>query len=262
MIRATIDIGVGSRAALATFLRDVSRVPRLTSADEVELGTKARAGDADARDRMITANLRLVVRIAKCYLGRGLPLEDLIEEGNLGLIHAVEKYNPSRLSSAGTPFRFSTYASFWIRQSIGRACIDHWGMIRLPLYLHDLIRKLDGGRADVAKLTPEKRAVVAAGRKVSDARNESYSVVVADRPHVGSAAVTEEWAAVESLIEHLNPRHAEVLRIRFGLGGYVGPNRQVDAAKAIGVTRQRARQIEKEAIARLKTLLIDGSASA
>jgi RNA polymerase primary sigma factor len=266
MIATVGDVG-GAAGPVATYLRDAARVPLLTAAEEVELGRKARAGDAAARDRMITANLRLVVRLALGYRGRGLPIEDLIEEGNIGLIRAVGKYDPSVTTAAGTPIRFSTYASYWIRQAIARACLEHLGAIRIPLYLHDLLRRLDAGLADHDLLTPKQQKIVAAGRAVADPRRAlppdagagSSVSPAADCRRVGTAE-SDDCAAVESLLAQLDPRQAKVLRIRFGLGGYDGPNGLVDAAGALGVSRERVRQIQEEALARLKDWLVDGAA--
>jgi RNA polymerase primary sigma factor len=267
MIATVEDVG-GAAGPVATYLRDAARVPLLTAVEEVELGRKARAGDAAARDRMITANLRLVVRLALGYRGRGLPIEDLIEEGNIGLIRAVGKYDPSRTTKEGTPIRFSTYASYWIRQAIARACLEHLGAIRIPLYLHDLLRRLDAGLADHDRLTTKQQKIVAAGRAVADPRRAlpadagagSSVADSADRRRVGTADAADECAAVESLLAQLDPRQAKVLRIRFGLGGYDGPNGLVDAAGALGVSRERVRQIQEEALARLKDWLADGAA--
>lgn len=258
--------GDGIAGPLWAYFRDIARVPLLTAAEEVELANGAREGDAAARERMIRANLRLVARIARGYAGRGLPLEDLIEEGNLGLIHAVGKYDPTRLSEQGTPIRFSTYATYWIRQSISRACRDQRGAIRLPAYLHDLLRRLDAGREGLDRLPAGKRALVAAGRAVadawqaqaSDAEAGSSDGMVADHRRAGPAVAADEWEQVRLLLDSLDPRQVEVLRIRFGLDGRAGDGTLDDAGKALGVTRERARQVQEEALQTLRAWLVDG----
>src|SRR5262249_45633116 len=118
-----------------TYLRDINKTPLLSAAEERELAYRVEEGDGPARDAMVRANLRLVVNIARAYLGRGLPLEDLIAEGNLGLVRAVEGFDPSLGG------RFSTYASYWIKQSIKRAVINTAKAVRLPAYMHELLTK-------------------------------------------------------------------------------------------------------------------------
>ncbi|MGZ5846370.1 MAG: sigma-70 family RNA polymerase sigma factor, partial [Ramlibacter sp.] len=123
------DVGGESSDTLTLYLRDVRRTELFTAEQEFDTATRARAGDFDARQSMIEHNLRLVVSIAKGYLGRGVPLSDLIEEGNLGLMHAIDKFEPER------GFRFSTYATWWIRQSVERAVMNQGRVIRLPVHV-------------------------------------------------------------------------------------------------------------------------------
>src|ERR1700751_3747541 len=135
------------QSPLETYLREINETPLLSAQEEKDLAYRIEDGDSEARDRMVRANLRLVVNIARAYTGKGLGLQDLIEEGNLGLLRAVEGFDPAM----GT--RFSTYASYWIKQSIKRALINSAKTIRIPAYMVELLSKWRGGRA-----TPPQRA--------------------------------------------------------------------------------------------------------
>lgn len=265
--------------ALQAYLRDIRRAPLLTPEQEFETATRARAGDFEARQAMIEHNLRLVVSIAKHHLGRGLPLADLIEEGNLGLMHAIDKFEPER------GFRFSTYASWWIRQGIERALMHQSRLIRLPVHVvRELNQVLRARRALESQpnghgLDPQSRAEQIAHllqRPVAEVLEllgymelptsldapvergeeggESLIDLVADEDATdpaGSRLHHEAEALLAQGLDTLNEREREVLASRFGLA-----DRETETldqlALRIGLTRERIRQIQIEALAKLK----------
>jgi len=265
---------------LQTYLREIRRAPLFTPDEEFATAVRARAGDFAARQQMIERNLRLVVSVAKNYLGRGLPLTDLIEEGNLGLMHATAKFEPER------GFRFSTYASWWIRQSIERAIMHQARLVRLPVHvvreLNQVLRtrralesqRALGGDADgrpvqvdsiarklgrpvqeVADLLrfAEQPTSLDASRD-GDANGESLLDAVADDGHddpEGRLLHHEVGLLVDDELHELSRREREVLTGRFGLY-----NREVETLEALadrlGLTRERVRQIQQEALVKLK----------
>lgn len=271
---------------LQTYLREIRRAPLLTPQQEFETATRARAGDFAARQTMIEHNLRLVVSIAKNYLGRGLPMTDLIEEGNLGLMHAIGKFEPER------GFRFSTYASWWIRQSIERAIMHQARLVRLPVHVvRELNQVLRARRALEAQsgdpLNGDKPVRIedvaaAVGRPVrevvellrfaeqptsldapiernaSEAGSESMLDSVADDGASDPMSLTLS-NEVERLLEHgldeLNDREREVLAGRYGLRDREPETLEV-LAERLGLTRERIRQIQQEALLKLKRRMI------
>jgi RNA polymerase nonessential primary-like sigma factor len=271
---------------LQMYLREIRRAPLLTPQQEFETATRARDGDFSARQQMIEHNLRLVVSIAKNYLGRGLPMTDLIEEGNLGLMHAIGKFEPDR------GFRFSTYASWWIRQSIERAIMHQARLVRLPVHVvRELNQVLKARRALEAATagTPEgERPVrvedVAAAlgrpvREVSELMRFAEQPASLDAPMDRHAAdggaesildgVADDGSSdpmsltltneVERLLEHgldeLNQREREVLEGRYGLHDREPETLETLAAR-LGLTRERIRQIQQEALLKLKRRMI------
>jgi RNA polymerase nonessential primary-like sigma factor len=270
---------------LQTYLREIRRAPLFTPEEEYATAMRARGGDFEARQSMIERNLRLVVSIAKNYLGRGLPLTDLIEEGNLGLMHATAKFEPER------GFRFSTYASWWIRQSIERAIMHQARLVRLPVHvvreLNQVLRArrvLEGERA-LANETDDRpvrveRIAERVGRPVQevadllryaeqpasldaprdgargdgDASGESLLEGVADDGHddpEDHLLHHELGTLVESELLELSKREREVLTGRFGLY-YREPETLEALAERLGLTRERVRQIQQEALVKIK----------
>jgi RNA polymerase nonessential primary-like sigma factor len=287
--RATAELAAGAPEVgntLQTYLREIRRAPLLTPQEEFETATRAREGDFAARQMMIEHNLRLVVSIAKNYLGRGLQMTDLIEEGNLGLMHSISKFEPER------GFRFSTYASWWIRQNIERAIMHQARLVRLPVHIvRELNQVLKARRALEAASASEGHAdrpvrveevAAAVGRPVQEvsdllkfaeqptsldapldrhpSENGSESMLdsVADDGSTDpmSLALTNE---VELLLNHgldeLNEREREVLAGRYGLHDREPETLEV-LAERLGLTRERIRQIQQEALLKLKRRMI------
>jgi RNA polymerase nonessential primary-like sigma factor len=267
---------------LQTYLREIRRAPLLTPEEEFATATLARQGDFAARQAMIEHNLRLVVSIAKHYLGRGLPLTDLIEEGNLGLMHSISKFEPER------GFRFSTYASWWVRQHIERALMHQARLVRLPVHVvRELNQVLKARRAleaasasagDADKPVRVEDVAAAVGRpvkEVSDLLKFAEQPTSLDAPldrqpgENGSESVLDGVAddggtdpmsltlsnEVDLLLTHgldeLNQREREVLAGRYGLGDREPETLEVLAAR-LGLTRERIRQIQQEALVKLK----------
>jgi RNA polymerase nonessential primary-like sigma factor len=258
---------------LQSYLRDIRRAPLLSPAEEHETALLARAGDFAARQRMIERNLRLVVSIAKHYAGRGVPMTDLIEEGNLGLMHATTKFEPER------GFRFSTYATWWIRQGIERAIVQQARLIRLPVHV---VR-------DLNQVLKARRTLEAAGAHGGVGVDEIAQALgrpvreVADLLHLaeqpGSLDAPQSQEAGDSMLERvpderaadplgrrlveevqgllagglagLSPREREVLAGRYGLHGRE-PQTLEDLAAQLHLTRERVRQIQHDALIKLK----------
>ncbi len=272
---------------LQTYLREIRRAPLLTPQQEFETATRARTGDFEARQAMIEHNLRLVVSIAKNYLGRGLPMTDLIEEGNLGLMHSIGKFEPER------GFRFSTYASWWIRQNIERAIMHQARLVRLPVHIvRELNQVLKARRALEAesgrnghhdKPVRVEDVAAAVGRPVqvvSDLLRFSELPTSLDAPidrypadHNGAESMLDSVAddgatdpmsltlsnEVEQLLNHgleeLNEREREVLAGRYGLRDREPETLEV-LAERLKLTRERIRQIQQEALLKLKRRMI------
>jgi RNA polymerase primary sigma factor len=262
-----------SRENLRVYLKEIGRIPLLTREQEGELGRGVRAGDAGAKARLTEANLRLVVQIARRYLNRGLPLPDLIEEGNIGLLRAVEKFDADR----GT--RFSTYASWWIRQAIVRALANQARTIRLPVHVGLLLARY---KREQQRLTQEleraptmEEVAAAMGTTVDqleeleEIRQQPVSLetpigdggrvsdLIADPsadPRDALVSLFRERADLVSVLDDLAANERTVLRRRFGLED--DPPEKLEAiGQRLGLTRERIRQIEAAGLRKLRALL-------
>lgn len=262
---------------LETYLREINETALLSADEERDLAIRIGQGDIRARDRMVRANLRLVVNIARGYSGKGLSLQDLIEEGNLGLLRAVEGFDPAM----GT--RFSTYASYWIKQSIKRALINTGKTIRIPAYMVELLSKW---RRATARLTEEldrsptaeevarvlglpkkKLPIIKKAIKIYNATPQTDQAeagwtlgdMVMDERQLSpddSLVENDSLRHVMSMLTTMDEREATVLKMRFGLESYE-PRTLKEIGEQLGLTRERVRQIETEALNRMAESLED-----
>jgi RNA polymerase primary sigma factor len=251
------------------YLREINDTPLLGAEQERKLANRVQEGDSEARDHMVRANLRLVVNIARSYTGKGLGLQDLIEEGNLGLLRAVEGFDPSMNT------RFSTYASYWIKQSIKRGVINSGKTIRFPAYMVELMTKWrratavlreDLGRGsseeEVARhlhMPMKKLAIIKKALRIHNAapqQDDDWSLarsVEDDRALKPDCAMgkTDDLRQVEALLARMDGREAAILRLRFGLDGE-NPMTLKAIGDRLGPTRERVRQIEMKALAEMR----------
>jgi RNA polymerase sigma factor (sigma-70 family) len=262
-----------SRANLGLYLSEISRIPLLSRQEEGALARRARAGDEAAKARLTEANLRLVVQVARRYLNRGLPLPDLIEEGNLGLMRAVEKFEPER----GT--RFSTYATWWIRHAVVRALANQARMIRLPVHVEALLGRYakeharltqELGRAPTAdEIASALQTTVEQVRELEEIRQPPVSLdvpvrddatlrdLVADpAPEPGAAIgnLLRSRSDLLTVLDDLPANERTVLRRRFGLEGD-SPETLESIGRRLSISRERVRQIEANALRKLRGLL-------
>lgn len=254
------------------YLREIGNIPMLTAEEEKKIAQRIADGDEEAKKRLCEANLRLVVSIAKRYLGRGMPLLDLIQEGNMGLIKAVEKFDPNK------GFKFSTYATWWIRQSVSRAIADQARTIRIPVHMVENINRVkkaqshllgENGKdptvAEVAEYAdmPEEK-VVEVMRVAQDLVSLEAPVGEEEDSHIGdfikddtqedpedAASLSMLKEQLESALYTLTPREMDVLRLRYGLVD--GRNHTLEeVGQQFNVTRERIRQIEAKALRKLR----------
>jgi RNA polymerase primary sigma factor len=273
--RETRSLARDGDFALRAYLREISETPLITPQQEIELAARIQAGDDAAREQMIKANLRLVVKIAKDYDGMGLPLLDMINEGNIGLMRAVERFDPTKGA------KLSTYAAWWIKQSIKRGLANQGKTIRLPVHLVDRVAKIrrvaqklheELGReptdAEIAEdlgMTRERvtELITASYRPVSldapigEDGDAQLQDVVRDE-NIGTAY--EEFESqtrhelIRNLIQHLDQREVMIVRYRFGLDG--GTERTLEeVGEKFGVTRERIRQIQNSALSKLRKMM-------
>ncbi|MFG0330094.1 MAG: RNA polymerase sigma factor RpoD/SigA [Phycisphaerales bacterium] len=270
----------GLQSELQLYLRQINETPLLSPLEEKQLGWKVINDNCpEARDRLVRANLRLVVSIAKNYTNRGLHLTDLIEEGNIGLIRAVEGFDPAQGA------RFSTYASWWIKQAIKRALINAGQPINIPAYMVEHIAKwkqasyeleMELGRpptiselAELMKLPIKKVSIIRRAVRAMQASNQAplgddgeavnFAELFADRrADQPEEAILhdDEVLTIRKLLEAIDDREATVLRLRFGLDGQP-PLTLKEIGEQIGLTRERVRQIEYEALRKLQAQLSD-----
>jgi RNA polymerase nonessential primary-like sigma factor len=261
--------------ATQIYLNEIGFSPLLSAEEEVFFARKALKGDEAARKRMIESNLRLVVKISRRYVNRGLALLDLIEEGNLGLIRAVEKFDPER------GFRFSTYATWWIRQTIERAIMNQTRTIRLPIHVvkelniylraaRELSQKLDHEPtaeeianllekpvADVEHMLSLNERVTSIDAPIGNSSDRAIVDTIADT-HVSDPAALLQDADLTTSLDHwldeLTEKQREVLARRFGLRGYEVSTLE-EVGLEIGLTRERVRQIQVEALKRLRDIM-------
>jgi RNA polymerase primary sigma factor len=264
----------GAEDAVRMYLRSIGRVPLITREDEVRLAKRIEQNDMSAKNALIEANLRLVVSIAKRYSGRGLTLLDLIQEGNLGLIRAVEKFDWRR------GFKFSTYATWWIRQAITRALADQSRTIRIPVHMVERMNRVARAKrslmqqnnrepsfeeiAELVEMTPKKVEEIlklgqepvsleapVGGEEGDASLGDFISDEVGDRP-LEVVANRIRDADLQEVLDSLPWRERRVIELRYGLGDK-GPMTLEDIGHEVGVTRERVRQIESKTLAMLKS---------
>lgn len=270
------DASTKSLDATQLYLGEIGFSPLLTAEEEVLYARRALRGDEAARKRMIESNLRLVVKISRRYSNRGLALLDLIEEGNLGLIRAVEKFDPER------GFRFSTYATWWIRQTIERALMNQTRTIRLPIHVvkelniylrtarelsqkldheptaEEIATQLDKPVDDVSKMLRLNERISSVDTPIGGDGEKALLDIIPDINNSDPEVSTQDDDIKNSLIhwlDELNPKQKEVLARRFGLLGYE-PSTLEEVGREINLTRERVRQIQVEGLRRLREILI------
>ena len=260
---------------IKAYLKDVRPIPLLTPNEEIELARKVQKGDTKARERMIKSNLRLVISIAKRYTNLGVPLADLIEEGNIGLMKSVEKFDPEK------GFRFSTYGAWWIKQGISRAIIDQGKMIRVPVYMNEEISKYKKAiehlthklnrKPRLAEIAKKMKVTVDRVRDFDNAIAKMSSLdapigqegdgqvmdIIQDENAIGPDEELETFFNKEragTFLDLLNERERQILDMRYGLTD--GEARTLaEIAKKLGVSRERVRQIEAATIKKIRQVI-------
>lgn len=263
--------------SMKAYLQEIGAVDRLTPEEEIEIGKRAAQGDPEAKEIMINANLRLVVAMARKFLNRGLSYQDLIQEGNIGLMRAVEKFDPDK------GFRFSTYATWWIRQSLTRAIADQSRDIRIPVHTTEQIYKIKKIQRELfqefnREPTPEEIAEKIPGMdavKVTDLLSVSQDTISLESPTgdeedstlgdfikddsiKGPEDVFKSEALkdqIDKVLKELPEREEAIVRMRFGLDGTGTVKTLDEVGKIYGITKERVRQIENKAMRRLKMII-------
>ena len=265
--------------ALKTYLKEIRTISLLTPEEEISLSKRVRKGDEQARKAMIRANLRLVINIAKRYMHLGIPFLDLIEEGNLGLMKAVEKFNPKK------GYRFSTYAAWWIKQGITRSISEQGKLIRVPVYMSDLITKWRKKKEalshklnriptdmEIAKRLGLKKdkmeqinfwmstSTSSLDAPIGEDDENQIADLIEDKsiapPDQGISKLFDQERVNNLLTEVMNERERQILDMRFGLHD-LKQHTLAEVAKKLGVSRERVRQIEEAALKKLKKFVLD-----
>jgi len=262
---------------IKAYLKDVRPIPLLKPEEEIELARRVQKGDKKARDKMIRSNLRLVISIAKRYVNLGVPLSDLIEEGNIGLMRGVEKFDPER------GFRFSTYAAWWIKQGISRGIIDQGKMIRVPVYMNEEILKYKKAIEKLrhkykrnptqSEISKKLKVTVARVRELENSIAKMSSLdapigeggdgqvidIIEDERIVSPEEQMEGFLSKErtaEVLEMLNARERRIIELRYGLVD--GEQRTLaEIAKILGVSRERIRQIESATLNKIRQVIED-----
>jgi RNA polymerase primary sigma factor len=271
---------VAVQSGLQLYLKQINESPLLTADQEKDLGRRIiKDNDPEARERMVRSNLRLVVNIAKHYVGRGLALPDLIEEGNIGLLKAVEGFDPEN------GCRFSTYASWWIKQAIKRALINGVQPIHIPAYMVEMMAKLKQAMRELEdvlgrlpnvdelsahmKMSPKKVKIIRKAVKAYHSPTQfggsgdsemTINDMVADTHNPGPAEMIrdrDELRQLSELLDRIDEREARILKLRYGLDGE-DPMTLKEIGERIGLTRERVRQIEHEALSKLRDSMMIG----
>lgn len=262
--------------AIRLYLKDIKKLPLLTPQEEIELANRIKKGDKLARVRMIQSNLRLVINIAKRYSHLGVSMMDLIEEGNMGLMKAVEKFNPKK------GYRFSTYAAWWIRQYISRAIANQGKTVRMPVYIIELLMRfkkitdiLTNSLKRKPKLNevarrmrlPMKRAkqlskmvsgISSLNAPVGEEGSTEFMDLIEDENNVSAVDELSNFLTqerIKGLMEKMSKREQKILSLRFGLKDGV-PHTLRDTAKHFGITRERVRQIESAAMRKMREFMM------
>jgi RNA polymerase nonessential primary-like sigma factor len=275
LVQQLDNLDEGDLDATRLYLKEIGYYTLLTPAEEIEYARRALQGDEAARNRMIESNLRLVVKIARRYMNRGLAMLDLIEEGNLGLIRAVAKFDPEK------GFRFSTYATWWIRQTIDRAIMNQTRTIRLPIHVikeinhclrafrvlsqtldheptsEEVARTLDKSTGEIEKMLGLNERITSVDTPRTEDFDKSLLDTIADEQNPDPMLVLQEedlMKHIELWLSQLNEKQRVVVERRFGIGdGEIATLEEVGAE--IGITRERVRQIQIEALKKLRELL-------
>jgi RNA polymerase primary sigma factor len=264
-----------SEDGLPSYLSRLTQAPLLTPEEEIRLTRAVQQGDQAAKQRLIESNMRLVINIAKTYRNRSIPLEDLIQEGAIGLMQAAERFDPDK------GFRFSTYATHWIRQAIGRAIDNKSKAIRLPAHVSQSLRKIEKERARLGRelgqeptidqlahamgLTPKKlvmlmqssQDLLSLDMSVGDGGGMTLGGLIRDtnNPDPETNMIDQEvMQELQRILGELNEREQRVMRLRFHLDSEGDPNVQEDVAREMKLSRERVRQIEIQAIKKLRAL--------
>lgn len=261
--------------SIKTYLKEIRHIPLLTAKEEIVLARKIRKGNKPAREKMIRSNLRLVINIAKRYSNFGIGLMDLIEEGNIGLMKAVDKFKPSK------GFRFSTYAAWWIKQAISRSIIDQGKMIRIPVYMNESIlkwrrtsdalqhklkrapqvgeiaKKMGVSVDKVRKLSNWTAKMASLEAPIGDENKGQIKDIIEDENLLAPDEELEQFFNKERTVDLLgimNKRERHILDLRFGLSDGK-PHTLADISKKLGVSRERVRQIEELALKKLRRFI-------